>query len=84
MFRKTVKPVFSDKTTSSEKITLIEEDMIIGNDSDTACALNTFFSNIVSDLEIPKYAKCDPPSEVISDPVLKSMVKYRNHLTYLK
>ena len=36
MFWKIVKPFFSDKVTSSEKITLIEKDEIIGNDSDTA------------------------------------------------
>ena len=34
MFWKIVKPFFSDKVTSSEKITLIEEDGIMGNDSD--------------------------------------------------
>ena len=39
--------VFFDKVTSSEKITLIEEDEIIGSDSEAALVLNTFFSNIV-------------------------------------
>ena len=34
MFWKIVKPFFSDKVTSSENITLIEEDGIMGNDSD--------------------------------------------------
>ena len=84
MFWKTVKPFFSDKVTSSEKITLIEEDEIIGNDSDTARVLNTLFSNIVSNLKIPEYTKCDPLSEFISDSVLKSIVKYRNHPNILK
>ena len=75
---------FSDKVTSFEKITLIEEDEIIGNDSDTVRVLNTFFSNIVSNLKIPEYTKCDPVSEFISDSVLKSIVKYRNHPNILK
>ena len=35
MFWKIVKAFFSAKVTSSEKITFIEEDEIIGNDSDT-------------------------------------------------
>ena len=84
MFWKIVKPFFSDKVTSFEKITLIEEDEIIGNDSDTARVLNTFFSNIVSNLKIPEYTKCDPVSEFISDSVLKSIAKYRNHPSILK
>ena len=63
---------------------MIEEDEIIGNGSDEARVLNTFFSNIVSNLKIPKYAKCDPLSEFIVDPVLKSIVKYRNHPSILK
>ena len=75
---------FFDKLTSSEKITLIEEDEIIGSDSEAALVLNTFFSNIVSNLKIPEYFKYDPLSEFISDPVLKSIVKYRNHPSILK
>ena len=47
-----------------KNITLIEEYKIIGNDSDTACILNTFFINIVSDLKIPEYNKCDALSEI--------------------
>ena len=84
MFRKIVKPFFSVKVTSSEKIALIEEDETIGNDSDTARVLNTSFSNIVSNLKIPEYPKCDGLSEFISDSVLKSIVEYRNHPSILK
>ena len=63
---------------------MIEEDETIGNDSDTARVLNTSFSNIVSNLKIPGYPKCDRISEFISDSVLKSIVKYRNHPSILK
>ena len=56
----------------------------MGNDSDSARVLNTFFSNIVSNLKIADYTKCEPLSQFISDPVLKSMVKYRNHPSILK
>ena len=84
MFRKIVKPFFSVKVTSSEKIALIEEDETIGNDSDTARVLNTSFSNIVSNLKIPEYTRCDPLSDFISNPVLKSIVKYRNHPSILR
>ena len=84
MLWKIVWPFLSDKVTSSEKITLIEEDEIIGNDSDTARVLNTSFSNIVSNLKIPEYTRCDPLSDFISNPVLKSIVKYRNHPSILR
>ena len=84
MFWKIFKRFFSDKVTSSEKITLTEENEIIGNNIGTAHVLNTFFSNIISNLEIPVYTKCDRLSEFINDSVLKSIVKYRNHPSILK
>ena len=67
----------SSEVTSFEKITLIDEDEIIGNDSDTAHVLNTFLSNIVSNMKIPEYNKCDPLSNFISDLVLKSILKFK-------
>ena len=42
-FRKTIKPFLSDKIVSREKITLIEEDEIVGSDGNTAQILSTFF-----------------------------------------
>ena len=69
MFWKTVKSFLPDKvTSSSDKNTMIEEDKIIRNDSDTVRVLSTFFSNILSNLIIPQYTKCDPLSEFISNP----------------
>ena len=85
MFWKTIKLFLPDKvTSSSEKNTMIEEDMIIGNDSDTVRVLSTFFSNILSNLIIPEYTNCDPLSEFISNPFLKSLIRYSNHPTILK
>ena len=69
MFWKTVKSFLPDKvTSSSDKNTMIEEDKIIRNDSDTVRVLSTFFSNILSNLIIPQYTKCDPLSEFVSNP----------------
>ena len=83
-FWKTAKPFLSDKvTTSSQKITLIENNKIVKNDNDTARVLNTFFSNIVCDLKIPDYNNCDSLAENIQEPVLKAIVKYRNHPSIL-
>ena len=86
-FRKTIKPFLSDKIVSRvivSKISLTEEDEIIESDRNTAQILNTFFSNIVSNLKIAEYANCDPISDNINDPVIKSNVQYRNHPSILK
>ena len=78
-FWETVKHVLSDKVTSTQKITLTENDKIVKNDNDTARVLNTFFSVIVRDLKIPDYNNSDPMAENIQEPVLEAIVKYRNH-----
>ena len=82
-FWKTVKPFLSDKITSKEKITLIEENKIVSNDENTAQVFNTFFSNIVGSLNIPEYVTNDPISDNISDPIIKIIVKYRKHPSIL-
>ena len=82
-FWKTIKPFLSDKITSTQKITLIEKEEIIMGDDNTAEVLNTFFSNIVSNLKIEGYSNCDPLANNIRDPVLKYIVKYRNHPSIL-
>ena len=83
-FWKAVKPFLSDKIVSGAKVTLIEEDGIVESDTNTAQILNTFFSNMVNNLKIAKYANCDPISDNINDPVIKSIIKYRNHPGILK
>ena len=39
---------------------------------------------MVNNLKIAKYANCDPISDNINDPVIKSIIKYRNHPSILK
>ena len=84
-FWKTIKLFLSNKIVSREKVTSIEEDeIIVESDINTAQILNNFFSNIVSNHKIAEYANCDPISDNINDPVVKSIVKYRNHPSILK
>ena len=78
-FWKTVIPFLSDKVPSNEKITLVENDEIITSEKETADVLNNFFSNIISNLDIPEYSACNLLNEQIRDPVLKAIVKYRSH-----
>ena len=63
----------------SEKITLVEGNKILKNDKETAKVLNNFFSTIIQNLKIPQYKEQDPISASISDPVMRSIVKYRAH-----
>ena len=83
-FWKTIKPFLSNKIVSREKVTLIEKDKIVESDVNTAQILNTFSSNIVTNLKIAEYANCDPISYNINNPVIKTIVKYCNHPSILK
>ena len=78
-FWKTVKPLFSDKVKSSEKITLVHEDKMITTDEENAKILNSFFSNVVKHLEIPEFKDIDFSAECISHPALKALMKFCNH-----
>ena len=66
---------------SNEEITIVEGDKIIRSDKETAKVLNQFFSNVVTNLNIPQFNQIDRTSENISDPVIKAIVKYRAHLS---
>ena len=72
---KTIKPFLSDKITSTQKITLIDNEKIIMDDNNNAEVLNTFFPNIVSNLKIEGYSNCDSLAKNIRDPVLKYTTK---------
>ena len=41
--------------------------------------MTNFFSTIISNLNIPEYPVSDPISNDINDPVLKSVLKYKDH-----
>ena len=78
-FWKTVKPFLSDKCPLNEKIIIVENDEIISNNKEVAEVLNTFFSNVVSNPNIPEYPVNDPFIDNINDPILKAIFKYKNH-----
>ena len=55
-FWKTIKPFLLDKTTSTQKITLIEKEDIMMGDDNTAKVLKIFFTDMVSNLKIEGYS----------------------------
>ena len=78
-FWKTVKPFLSDKSINSDKIHLNENGELINSKSKTAEVLNEFFSNIVKNLKIPEYENLNRNFQKVKDPVLKAILKYKNH-----
>ena len=44
----------------TERITLIDNGEVVATEQDSANVLNTFFSNIVTNLKISEYADYDP------------------------
>ena len=45
--------------------------------------LNSFFSNVLKNLKIPKLRKIDPLAERMTYPTLKSILKYRKYLNVI-
>ena len=73
------KPLLSNKSISNEKIKIVAGGKIVRRYKETAKVLNEFFSNVVTNLNIPQFNQIDRISENISDPVIKAIVKYRAH-----
>ena len=76
-FWKAIKPLFSEKQIYHNKITLLDNEKIISNDAHLADTFNTYFSNIVAELNINGYEADDhlPKNDYISNIIYK----YRNH-----
>ena len=79
IFWKTVKSFLSDKSINSDKIHLNENGELINSKTKTAEVLNEFFSNIVKNLKIPEYENLNRNFQKVKDPVLKAILKYKNH-----
>ena len=61
-----------------EKINLIENGKTISNDSELCNILNGFFSNIISELNIPKKYHCFM-NDMDSDSLLSNLKAFENH-----
>ena len=83
-FWKTVKPLFSEKYSSRNKITLLEGNNIISKDEEVAETKNTFFSNVGKELDIKVCSKdkshCNPDLDHISNII----TKFKDHPSILK
>ena len=80
---KSVKPLLSDKSRIKDRINISEKGKILKTETETAENLNSFFSNIVKNLNISRYSEFDPVTENIADPTLKAIFKYKDHPSIL-
>ena len=55
IFWKSIKPLFSKKKSTHNKIKLVMQNLILDKNENVAEFLNNFFINVVSNLDIPKY-----------------------------
>ena len=78
-FWKSIKPFFSEKGSTHEIITLVEQDLILYRNDNVAEALNKFFISVVSNLNIPKYHEKSVNIDHIEDPIARSVKQYKNH-----
>ena len=83
-FWKTVKPLFSDKHFSSNKITLLEGDEIISNNQAIAEIFNTYFANIVEELDIEGFPTTDYSYVPELDYISNIIGKFKHHPSILK
>ena len=77
-------PLFSDKHFYSQKITLVEGEEIISNDSNIAEIFNRYFANIVETLDIQGFAMCDYSHNSELDCISNILEKYKTHPSILK
>lgn len=83
-FWKTVKPLFSEKHFSNNKITLIEGEEIIHNDREIAEKFNSYFANVVENLGIEGFTTYDFSYNPELDYISNIVHKFKNHPSILK
>ena len=79
-FWRIVKPLFSDKTKSNEKITLVEDETVTTQGEQNVELLNIIFSNAGKNLKIPRFSNTNPLAERLPYPTLKAILKYKNQV----
>ena len=82
-FWKTFKPNISDKSKSTNKITLVKGTDIISKDEDVANEFSDIFSNAVNKLDIPSIPLNEIPADCV-DIVDIAVMKYREHPSIIK
>ena len=77
-FWKTTIPLFTKRPLKGEKINLSQNGKNISNDTELCDIFNGFFSNIISELNIPKKYQCFL-NDMDSDSILSVLSAFKNH-----
>ena len=83
LFSKTIKPPFSDKIVTRDRIHLTENGEVVKTELETAETLNNFFGNVIKNLMIPKYSEYDPSIDRVQNRTIRAILKYSNHPSIL-
>ena len=83
LFWKTIKPSFSDKIVTRDRIHLTENGEVVKTELETAETLNNFFGNVIKNLMIPKYSEYDPSIDRVENRTIRAILKYMNHPSFL-
>ena len=81
-FWTTVKPFFSDKSQSQDKIVLTEGERIISDDVEVAETMNEFFVTVTDSLGINENFIDENPTDQVTDPVEKAVKNVRIILAF--
>ena len=77
-FRKTIIPLFTERPLNGVKLTLLKMAKISLNYTELCDIFNGFFSNIISELNIPKKYQCFL-NDMDSDSILSVLNVFKNH-----
>ena len=82
-FWKYIKPLLSDESSNSNKIRLVEKDLILEKNDHIAKTFTDFFTTVVSNLNIPRYqdhfTDNDQTENRIEHSILRIIEQYRNY-----
>ena len=77
LFRKTVKPSFTDKTLKDEQITLVENNKVVSGESKLVEIFSKSFGNIVQNLGINGLTNISSDNDALN--IRQAIEKYQNH-----
>ena len=78
LFWKSVKLLLSDNSRVTDRININEKSEILKTETEKAKSLNSFFSNIVKNLNISRYREFDHVKEKVVVSTLKVIFKYKD------
>ena len=76
LFWKTIKPSFSDKIVTRDRIHLTENGEVVKTELETEETLNNVFRNVIKNLTIPKDSEYDPSIDIVEGKLLRKTLIY--------